>query len=154
MRLFIFLSIFSVSLFAQELKIIADSFEADEKRGVSIFNGNVSITKGIDEMNASKVTIYIDKKRHPTKYIADGNVTFFITTDDNSSFKGKAMSAVFSPNKQEYKFSGNVELYQINEKKKIVGDVVHVNLLKGTAVAQGAKNRPVIMIFELEDKKQ
>jgi lipopolysaccharide export system protein LptA len=142
-----------VTLFAQELKIIANSSEADEKRGVSIFNGNVSITKGTDEMNASKVTIYIDKDRHPVKYIADGNVTFFITTEDNSSFRGKAMSAVFSPNEQEYKFSGDVELYQINEKKKIVGNEVLVNMLKGTAIAQGEKNRPVIMIFELEDKK-
>ena len=153
MRLFLLLSIFTAILFAEELKISANSFEADEKRGVSVFNGNVSITKGTDEMNASKVTIYIDQERHPTKYIAEGDVTFFITTEDNSSFRGKAMSAVFSPNEQEYKFSGDVELYQINEKKKIVGNEVLVNMLKGTAIAQGKKNRPVIMIFELEEKK-
>ncbi len=153
MRLFLLLSISVTVLFAQELKIVANSFEADEKRGISIFNGDVKITKGTDEMNASKVTIYIDKQRHPTKYIADGNVTFFMTAEDNSSFRGKAVSAVFSPDKQEYKFIGDVELYQVNEKKKIVGDEVSVNMLKGTAVAKGAKNRPVIMIFEIEDKK-
>ena len=153
MRLiFLFLSVFTISLFSEELKIIANSFEADEKRGISIFTGDVSITKGIDVIKASKVTIHIDKDRHPVKYIAEGNVTFFISTEDNNSYEGKAMSAIFSPQEQEYKFSGEVELFQLNEKKRIVGNEVIVNTLKGTAIAQGMKNRPVIMIFELEEK--
>ena len=153
MRLiFLFLSVFTTVLFSEELKIIANSFEADEKRGVSIFTGDVSITKGIDVIKASKVTIYIDENRHPSKYIAEGNVSFFISTEDNNTYEGKAKSAIFSPQEQEYKFNGEVELYQLNEKKKIVGDEVIVNTLKGTAIAQGLKNRPVIMIFELEKK--
>ncbi|MEA3522488.1 MAG: lipopolysaccharide transport periplasmic protein LptA [Campylobacterota bacterium] len=153
MRLFfLFLSIFITSLLGEELKVTANSFEADEKRGISIFSGDVTITKGTDVMRASQVTIHIDENRHPITYIADGNVSFFITTEDNSSYEGKAHNAIFSPDKQEYKFSGDVELNQLNEKKKIVGNEVIVNMLKGTAVAQGMKNRPVIMIFELEDK--
>ncbi len=153
MRLvFLFLSIVTTSLLSEELKIIANSFEADEKSGVSVFQGDVSITKGIDLIKASKVSIHIDKDRHPTKYIAEGNVTFFISTEDNNTFEGKAKSAIFAPQKQEYKFKGDVELFQVNEKKKIVGEEVIVNTLKGTAIAQGKKNRPVIMIFELEVK--
>ncbi len=150
--LFLCLSIFATSLFSEELKVIANSFEADEKRGVSIFQGDVSITKGIDVIKASKVTIHIDKERHPVKYIAEGNVTFFISTEDNNTYEGKSMSAIFLPQEQEYKFRGDVELFQLNEKKKIVGDEVIVNTLKGTAIAQGKENRPVVMIFELEEK--
>ncbi len=154
MRLFLlFIAILISSLVAEELKVIANNFEADEKRGISIFSGDVTITKGSDIMKAEKVTINIDKNRHPIKYSAEGNVTFFITTEDNSTYEGKAMRAIFSPDEQEYKFIGDVELYQLNEKKKIVGNEVIVNMLKGTAVAQGMKNRPVIMIFELEEKK-
>ncbi|MEA1919906.1 MAG: lipopolysaccharide transport periplasmic protein LptA [Campylobacterota bacterium] len=147
------LSVFMLSLDAQELKVVANSFEADEKRGLSIFTGDVSITKDSDVMKASKVEIHIDKDRRPIKYIAEGSVTFFIRTEENATYEGKAERAVFYPNEQEYKFSGDVELYQLNEKKKIVGNEVIVNMLKGTAIAQGIENRPVIMIFELEEKK-
>jgi lipopolysaccharide export system protein LptA len=147
------LTVLITSLYSEELKVVADSFEADEKQGLSIFKGNVGIKKGSDEMNASMVTIHIDKNRHPTSYEAVGNVNFFITTEDNSTYTGKAQKAVFIPNKKEYKFSGDVELIQLNKKKKIVGDDVVVNMIKGTAVAVGKKNRPVIMIFELEEEK-
>jgi len=150
--LLLFLAVFLTSLFAQELKVVADSFEADEKQGVSIFKGNVRITKGSDEMNATKVTIHIDEKRHPVNYVAEGDVHFFITTEDNATYSGKAQKAFFAPDEQEYRFSGDVELMQLNEKKKIVGDNVIVNMIKGTAIAQGKKNRQVIMIFKLEDK--
>jgi lipopolysaccharide export system protein LptA len=153
MRLLLISLIFATSLFSEELKVVADSFEADEKRGISVFSANVTITKDTDVMKASKITIHIDKERHPVKYIAEGDVTFSIKTEDNSSYKGKAQKAVFSPDEKEYKFSGNVELHQLDEKKTIIGDVVFVNMLKGTAIAQGAKNRPVIMTFELKEKK-
>jgi lipopolysaccharide export system protein LptA len=150
--LLLLLSVIVTSLLSEELKVVADSFEADEKRGVSIFKGNVSIKKGSDEMNASMVSIHVDKDRHPTSYVAEGDVHFFITTEDNATYSGKAQKAVFSPDEKEYQFSGDVELMQRNDKKKIVGDSVVVNMIKGTAIAQGKKNRPVIMIFELEEE--
>lgn len=148
-----FLLLCSVLLEAEALKVVADNFEADEKSGVSIFSGHVSISKGRDEMNASRVTIHIDAERHPTEYTAEGDVHFFITAEANATYRGKAQKAVFKPDEQEYRFYGDVELMQLDQKKKIVGNEVLVNIKKGTAVAQGKTDKPVIMIFELEEKQ-
>lgn len=145
----------SVLLSAEELKIVADAFTANEKAGYTVFKGNVHIKKGHDELNASKVEVFIDKDRTPTKYIADGSASFFIKTEDNSTYQGKAQRVVFLPLDQEYRFHGNVHLKQIDQQKQIDGEEVVVNIKKGTATAKGAKKQPVIMIFNLpEEKKQ
>ena len=69
------------ALHAQELKIISDNFKGDQSKGVSVFTGNVKVTKGTDELNASKVTIYTDAARKPIKYVAEGDVSFYIVTE-------------------------------------------------------------------------
>jgi len=143
-----------ITLNSEELKIISNSFEGNEKTGISIFFGNVHISKGVDEMNASKVTIYTDEDRAPYKYIAEGDVSFFITAENGSTYEGNARRAVFLPNKGEYRFSKEVHLKQLNERKQIDGDEVIVNIKDGTATAKGAEKEPVIMIFNLKDRKE
>ncbi len=140
-------------LLAVELKVIADAFKADESSGLSEFLGNVQITKGADEMNASKVSIYIDNKRRPIKYVAEGNLSFLIHTDTNATYSGSANRGVFMPDEQLYEFYGEVNLWQLDQKKAIVGDKVIVNMLKGTATAEGGDKKPVIMIFELDERR-
>ncbi|MCJ7764872.1 MAG: lipopolysaccharide transport periplasmic protein LptA, partial [Thiovulaceae bacterium] len=118
MRLLYFLSFFLlVSLQAEQLKVVAKSFESDENRGVTVFRGDVQITKGPDELNASTVTVYTDAKRKPTKYVAEGKVSFFIKTENSSTYKGKAGRAVFIPLTKEYHFFTNVHIEQTDEKK-------------------------------------
>ena len=81
MKIFIILVLFLTSfLNSQELQVKANKFSADEKAGVSIFEGDVNIIKGFDELNASKVTIFTNKKHQPTKYVASGDVSFKIKT--------------------------------------------------------------------------
>jgi len=153
LTIFFILTFLTGLLNAIELKIISKSFEGNEKEGVSIFTGNVKISKGTDEMNASKVIIYTDKERSPYKYIAEGKVSFFITAENNSTYAGHAQKAIFLPNKGEYRFFKNVHLKQINERKEINGDEVVVNIKNGTATAKGAEREPVIMIFNIKEKK-
>jgi lipopolysaccharide export system protein LptA len=140
---------------AEQLKIVADAFSANEKTGRSVFEGHVSIKKGSDELNASRVEVFTAPDRTPTKYIAEGSASFFLKTEDNSTYQGRAQKVIFLPLKQEYRFYGNVHLMQINEHKQIDGEEVVVNIQEGTAAAKGAKKQPVIMIFDLpeEDKK-
>jgi lipopolysaccharide export system protein LptA len=140
------------SLCAEQLKIISEFFEGDEKEGISVFSGNVKITKGKDELNATKVTVYTDKKRTPTKYVAQGNVSFFISAENNASYKGRAQKAVFLPQQQEYRFFKGVHLRQIDQRKQIDGDEVIVNIAEGRAVAKGAERKPVIMIFDIQEQ--
>lgn len=138
--------------FANQLKVVADTFHGNNIKGISVFNGNVKITKGDDELNASNVVIYLNKLHKPTKMIATGAVSFFITTDNNASYKGKAHKVIYLPIQKEYQFFKNVHIWQINNKREIEGDKIVLNILTGQAVANGAKHSPVVMIFDLKNK--
>jgi len=143
-----------LALFAQELKIKAKQFNADQKNGISIFEGDVNIIKGADELNASVVTIYTDKEQNPTKFVAEGNASFHIVTEDGASYVGKAQKVIYLPVQKEYHFFTDVYLRQLNEKKEIIGSEVILKTIEGKAYAKGADKAPVIMIFDLPEKKE
>ena len=150
MKIFIILVFFLTSvLISQELKIKANKFSADEKAGISIFEGDVNVVKGNDELNASKVTIFTNKEHQPTKYIAKGDVSFKIETKKGSKYEGKAKKVIFLPIAKEYHFFKNVYLKQVDEKKEILGDEVVLKITEGKAYAKGIKTEPVIMIFDM-----
>lgn len=155
MKILTLLSLCVLSLLAEQVKITADSFSGNEKEGITTFKGNVKIVKGSDELNASKVTVHTDKNRSPYKYKAEGDVSFYIDLpDNNASYKGDAGKVVYLPLKQEYQFYTNVHLYQIGTNRKVFGDEVVLNAVDGNAKALGKDKAPVIMIFNIEDKKE
>jgi len=155
MKYILIITIFlTTSLFGVELKIKADSFSADQSKGISIFTGNVKIVKSYDELNASKVTIYTDKKNQPLKFIASGNVSFKIETKDKAQYAGSANKVIYKPVKKEYYFYENVLLKQVNETKEIKGDEVILNTNSGKAYAKGLEKKPVIMIFDIPEKEE
>ena len=155
MKKIIFLVIItSLALFSEELKVKAKLFNADQKKGISIFEGDVNIIKGTDELNASKVTIYTDKEQNPIKFIAEGNASFHIVTQEGAAYEGKAQEVIYLPNKKEYHFFTDVYLKQINEKKEIIGEEVILKSIEGKAYAKGADKKPVIMIFDLPEKEE
>ena len=141
-------------LSAQELKVKANSFTSDQNTGVSVFSGNVNIIKASDELNASKVTIYVDKEKKPIKFVAVGDVSFSITSKNGAVYKGVAGKAIYLPSKKEYYFYENVHLQQLNDKKEILGDEVVLKTTDGKAYAKGLKKEPVIMIFNIDEEKK
>jgi lipopolysaccharide export system protein LptA len=143
-----------IVLHAEELKVLAENFEADEQKGYTVFTGNVKISKGSDEFNASKVTIYVDKDRKPTKFVAVGNVSFSITTMTKDTYQGNAHEVRFFPQKKEYHFYTDVHIKQLNKQKEINGDEVIVDLTGGKAFAKGAEKKPVIMIFNIDETNE
>ncbi len=143
----------TLALFAEELQVKAKFFNADQKTGISTFEGDVNIIKGSDELNASKVTIYTDSNQQPTKFVADGNASFNIKTEDGSIYKGQAQRVVYFPIKKEYHFFEDVYLQQVNEKKEIIGSEVVLKTIEGKAYAKGEEEAPVIMIFDLPANK-
>lgn len=151
-RLTLFVTLLSLTLTGQELKILSDHFKGDQPQGISVFSGNVKITKGLDELNATKVTIYTDAGRKPTKYIAEGDVSFYIVTDMGEKYRGKSQRAIYFPNESEYQFFQKVDLIRIDDYRRIKGDKVVVNEIKGFANADSAGGEPVVMIFTMEDK--
>jgi lipopolysaccharide export system protein LptA len=142
------------SIFGDELQIKANEFNTDQKTGISIFEGDVNIQKGQDELNASKVTVYIDANREPTKFVAQGDVSFYVATQEGSLYKGKSQEAIYFPQKKEYHFFKNVHLKQLDDNKEVTGDEVVLKSIEGTAYAKGAEKEPVIMIFNLKEKEK
>ncbi|HUH41663.1 MAG: lipopolysaccharide transport periplasmic protein LptA [Sulfurimonas sp.] len=152
MRKSVFLIILPAALlFAQELQVKAKLFNADQKAGISIFEGDVNIIKGDDELNASKVTIYTNDKQEPTKFIAEGNSSFKIKTVEGAMYRGVAHKVIYLPQSKEYYFYRDVHLKQINDKKEIIGDEVILKTIEGKAYAKGAEKEPVIMIFNMPE---
>jgi len=149
----LFLPLLGILLCAEELKVISDNFKGDQQKGVSVFTGNVKVTKGHDELNASKVTIYSDKDRKPVKYFAEGDVSFYIETEMKEKYRGKSQSAVYLPNESEYQFYKKVDLIRLDDYRRVTGDKVILNTVAGNASAESANNEPVVMIFTLDDKK-
>ncbi|MEA1891626.1 MAG: lipopolysaccharide transport periplasmic protein LptA [Campylobacterota bacterium] len=152
--IFILAYFLTTVLISQELKIKANEFNADEKIGISIFQGDVNIVKGDDELNASKVTVHTDVKHQPTKFIAEGKVSFRISTKNSSLYEGKAGKVIYMPMEKEYHFFKNVHLKQIDEQKEIIGDEVVLKTTEGVAYAKGAKKEPIIMIFKMPEEKE
>jgi lipopolysaccharide export system protein LptA len=155
MKFLIILTIFLVcSVFAQELKIKANSFNADEKTGISLFKGDVNIVKGNDALKAEEVIIYTDKMHEPIKFMATGNVEFTIYTKNGSIYKGEAQKVVYLPHSKEYHFFRKVHLVQVDEKKEIIGEEVVLKTIEGKAYAKGVDSKPVIMIFDMPQEKE
>ena len=142
-------------LLAEQVKITADAFEGNEKKGITVFSGNVKIKKNRDELNASKVTVFTDKERSPYRYEAEGDVSFYIDLpDNNATYKGDAGKVVYLPLKQEYQFYTDVHLYQLGTNRKVFGDKVMLNAIDGNAKALGKEKTPVIMIFNVKEKDE
>jgi len=146
--------VFLVTLSAQELRIKANKFSADEQKGISTFEGNVRIKKSMDELNASKVIIYTDKRHKPIKYIADGGVSFYINTKDGAIYQGHAQKVLFKPQIKEYYFYNDVYLSQVDNTKVIIGNEVVLKLVEGKAYATGKDKEPVIMIFNIPESEE
>jgi len=144
----------ALASYAQELKIISDNFKGDQSKGISIFTGNVKVTKGSDELNASKVTIYTNSTRKPIKYVAEGDVSFYIVTQIKERYRGQAQTVVYLPNESEYQFTKKVDLIRLDDYRRIKGDKVVLNEEKGFANADSIGDEPVVMIFTLDDKKE
>lgn len=150
--LILFTSFFFIFTSAEELKVISDNFKGDQKKGIAIFTGNVKVTKGSDELNASKVTIYTDKENKPTKYLAEGDVSFYIVTEQKEKYRGKSQTAMFLPNESEYHFYKKVDLIRLDDYRRVRGDKVVVNTVQGNAAAESAQDEPVVMTFTIQDK--
>ncbi|HEX5329926.1 lipopolysaccharide transport periplasmic protein LptA [Sulfuricurvum sp.] len=141
------------SIWAEELKVISDNFKGDQQKGISVFTGKVKVTKGLDELNASKVTIYTDKDKKPIKYLAEGDASFYIVTEMGEKYKGKSQIAIYLPDSSEYQFFQKVDLIRLDDYRRVKGDKVIVNTVVGNASAESANNDPVVMTFTLQDKK-
>ncbi|XPV69942.1 MAG: LptA/OstA family protein [Halarcobacter sp.] len=149
---------FFISLsFAQQEKLVIDanSFEADDKRGISVFTGNVKLKMGNDRLNANKLEIYVDtksksKSKTPTKYIATGAVDFEIHSK-GKIFIGNGNRVIYNPSKQEYTVIGKGYIKEKVEQREIYADKIFINQLTGSARVSGSEDKPVRFILNIDN---
>ncbi len=156
MKYLIVTLICSVLLFAQTetLMIDAQNFEGDDKKGISIFTGNVKIKMNKDILNAQKVDIYFETDKNnnnkvPLRYEATGKVDFEIVTADKH-YIGNGDKVIYYPQKEEYTILGNRFLQEKNDDRKVYGDTIFVNQLTGEARVKGSEQKPVKFIINVE----
>jgi lipopolysaccharide export system protein LptA len=138
---------------SETLMIDAQDFQADDKKGISIFTGNVKIKMGDDRLNANRVDVFFattkDNTKIPLKYVATGNADFEIVTADKH-YIGNGDKVIYSPQKEEYTILGNGFLQEKNDDRKVYGDTIYVNQLTGEARVKGSENKPVKFMINVE----
>ena len=146
-------------LFAEQVEVTADNFFADEIKLQSVLTGNVKVKKGsFDTLNSDKITIYFDKNKQPTKYIATGNAKFKILINE-SHYNGKGDILTYEPKTEIYTLKGNAWIEEVETKREVFGDIITINQLNGKYEVNSDRSskkidkKPAKLIFKIEDKK-
>lgn len=142
-----------VYLSAEEVQVVADKFFADEKQQITVFSGNVVVTKGQDKLVANKVIIDFDKKKQPLKYTAIGNAQINMVLNDKNYF-GKASTMIYDPIKSQYTLLDKAFLHEKVTDKKVYGDRIWVDQISGRYEVDSSGSKPVKFIFKVEEKKK
>ncbi len=145
----------STILLAQSETLVIDAldFQADDKKGISIFTGDVKIKMGKDKLNAQRVDVYFTTDKNnakvPLKYEATGKADFEIVTAEKH-YIGNGDKIIYSPQKEEYTIIGNGFLQEKNDDREIYGETIYVNQLSGEAKVKGSEKKPVRFIINVE----
>ncbi len=145
----------STILLAQSETLVIDAldFQADDKKGISIFTGDVKIKMGKDKLNAQRVDVYFTTDKNnakvPLKYEATGKADFEIVTAEKH-YIGNGDKIIYSPQKEEYTIIGNGFLQEKNDDREIYGETIYVNQLTGEAKVKGSEKKPVRFIINVE----
>ncbi|BCD60499.1 MULTISPECIES: lipopolysaccharide transport periplasmic protein LptA [unclassified Nitratiruptor] len=142
----------SLILFAQEIEITSQKFEASENELISKFLGNVQVKRGKNRLWAEKLFVYFNKQKKPIKFVAIDNVRFDLFDQKNKEYKGKCKKLVYYPNKKVYQFFDNVHVVTYPDKKEVYGDKIYLDLIASKVNVAGTKKRPVKMILNIEEK--
>lgn len=156
MKQLVLIFITSIFLFAKSETLVIDAhdFQADDKKGISIFTGDVKIRMGQDKLNAQRVDVFFetDKKTNnktPLRYEATGKADFEIFSN-GKHYVGNGDKIIYSPKQEEYTIVGNGFIHEKNDDRKIYGDTIYVNQLSGEAKVKGSENKPVKFIINVE----
>lgn len=152
LKFLITLLLLSLTLFGEQLQIIADSFERNQQKKFSSFTGHVTIKKGLDELKASQVFVYVNDDNSPIKYEASGDVSFVVTTENNATYMGNSQRLIFLPLKKEYQFYKKVFIKEKHTSRTLSGEKIVLNMTTGNAKIAGKAKLPVRVTFEIDDK--
>lgn len=153
MRYILLIALICAGLYASQIQITADSFDADENALVGNLRGNVHIKNGdYDTLDANNAKIFFDKNKKPLKYVASGNARFKAELK-GKRYDGSSEQITYEPATQIYTLSGNAYLHEIDSDKKLYGSKIIVNQKKGTYSVDGEGGKPIKFIFQTKEVK-
>ena len=140
-------------LLAEQVEVTADKFFADEKKKISVFEGNVKVVKQSDKLLAQKVLIEFDDKKQPLRYIATGDAKVNMTMNEKKYY-GEAEKMTYEPNKSTYVLEKKAFLHELESDKKVYGDYIKADQISGQYEVDGKGKAPVKFIFKVEEQKK
>lgn len=154
MKRLLFLLALLPPLGAEKIEIRSHSFETDELRGVTLFTGDVVVTRGKDVIKAQRIEVATDGKKEINRFEAEGNTTFILHLDENKTFRGHAGSFLYMPEKKEYLLGGGAVVEDLEGGRKIIGETILINEEKKHARVSGDEKKPVRLILTIDDKEE
>lgn len=125
----------------QPVNVEADSVQIDDKKGVSIYKGNVVITQGSLRLDADTVTIY-NPNKGLDKIVAEGGPAHFKQRPDNKDEDTRAQAARIEYHAADEKILllNNAHIWQ--DKNEFSGDKIEYdtkqNLVSASKSATGS----------------
>lgn len=142
----------SLPVFPDQVEINAQNVTADDKSGITVFSGKVSITRGKDLMKADNIIVYLTKEKEVEKFEAKGNTSIYIVSEEGQAFKGKSDEFIYWPLKQLFKLKGNAEVEDITNNRKLIGNEIIFDEKTKLANVTGEESKPVKVIFNVKEK--
>jgi len=148
---FITILIFFVSfIFSAILHITSKKFFYNSNELKSVFIGDVNATKGKDNILADRMIIYFNKSKKPIKYVAEGNVRFFLILDNNESLKGKCSKLIYNFLNENIFLEGNAFVKKLETNESISGYKIKINRKTKDIEVIGNK-KPVNIILKVDE---
>lgn len=138
---------------AANVEVVAEKFFADENEQLSVFTGNVVVTKEADKLVADKLVILFNDQREPLEYKASGNAEVDMIMQDKKYF-AKADTMIYEPEKNQYTLIKDAFLHEIATDKKVYGDRIVVNQNTGRYEVDSDGKEPVKFIFQVKDEQE
>ena len=125
----------------QPIELEADSADLNDLEGISIYKGDVILTQGSTQLQASTLTLFHNKKHKLTKIEAIGTPASFKQRPDgqNSDVKAKANKMLYFVNKDTVYLYENAIFFQ--DKNSFRGDQI-VYDTKNNIVKAASKKTP------------
>jgi lipopolysaccharide export system protein LptA len=75
---------------AQDIEIVANTSEIDDRRNVTIFTGQVIVTQGSIRITGDKMTLYYNEQNDIDTLVMEGNPAIYSQLPDASSVRDEA----------------------------------------------------------------
>ncbi|MEF3191726.1 MAG: lipopolysaccharide transport periplasmic protein LptA [Campylobacterales bacterium] len=152
----ILVSIFWATLVqgGEEVEITSRYFESDDAKKTSVFTQDVVITKGLDKLTADRAVVTTDGAGKAEKFEFFGNpVVFTIKMDINQTYHGKALRIEYYPKTRTYHLYQAAYIEQVEQKRKVFGEEIHIDQEHKRARVIGSKEAPARFVFPADDAR-